>query len=553
MKSFLSQLRWLFSPQDKRKFIFIAMLMSLSALLELAGLGVLLAAATVFLSPASAAGQTVTDFLDRLMPGIQPDIRIAATIGIIGILLTAKNLFAFFIIHIQSRFVFAKRNEMAHRIYQKLLHADFESFNQLSPDFCFNIFTRSSDICYQILLPCMQLLADIMAIAILAGTSIIMFPQVTIGGIIFMLLVTGAVQFMTHRVNRRNGELLLASSLEENRLRQAGIAGKKTIKCAAKEQFFLDKFDYSYAKTGRFSCKLYTLGQVPRLVLESASALLACGVFILMLSNGIPKAEILLTFAVLTAAVSRILPALSRGHYSLTIIRQYTPQLTVVCNILQNLPQEQQAAGECADAGEDIVFKDVSFAYKNGANVFDKLNLTIKKNSSLAIAGRSGRGKSTLIDLLLGLLIPSAGSITAGETAIFNNLPEWRKQIGIVPQTIFLLEASVAENVAFGEEKIDIPKVIYALKMAGLENLSPEFNITAQGNLSGGQRQRIGIARALYKDIKLLILDEATSALDTKTESAFCDLLKTLQGKITLIVISHRESTLECCAQRIDL
>ena len=272
-----------------------------------------------------------------------------------------------------------------------------------------------------------------------------------------------------------------------------------------------------------------------------------------MLTNGIPKAEILLTFAVLTAAVGRILPALSRGYYNLTLIKQNLPQLSVICDILKNLPQEAPATGETADAGKDIEFKDVSFAYKNGPVIFEKFNLTIEKNSSLAIAGRSGRGKSTLIDLLLGLLIPSTGSISAGGTAISGNLPEWRKQIGIVPQTIFLQEGTVAENVAFGEKDIDLQRVVYALKMAGLENFSPDFELTAQGNLSGGQRQRIGIARALYKDIKLLILDEATSALDAETENAFCELLETLQGKITMIVISHRESTLACCSKRINL
>ena len=553
MKSLLSQLRWLFTPQDKRKFIFIAMLMALSALLELAGIGVLLAAATVFLSPESSAGIAAADYLARLLPQFQPEIRIAAAIGAIGILLAAKNLFAFFIVRLQSRFIFAKRDEVAHRIYKRFLNADFESFSQLSPDYCFASFTRLNEVGNMVLLPLMQLFADILVVAILTIASVLMFPKVSISGILFMLFVAGVVQFLTRRINQKNGERLLEASLEENRLRQTGIAGEKSIKCAAKEEFFLEKFGRSYAKTGSLFCKLYAFGQIPRLALESASILLACAVFIVMLTNGIPKAEILLTFAVLTAVVGRILPALSRGYYNLTLIKQNLPQLSVICDILKNLPQEAPATGETADAGKDIEFKDVSFAYKNGPVIFEKFNLTIEKNSSLAIAGRSGRGKSTLIDLLLGLLIPSTGSISAGGTAISGNLPEWRKQIGIVPQTIFLQEGTVAENVAFGEKDIDRQRVVYALKMAGLENFSPDFELTAQGNLSGGQRQRIGIARALYKDIKLLILDEATSALDAETENAFCELLETLQGKITMIVISHRESTLACCSKRIDL
>ena len=553
MKKLIDQLRRLFTPQEKRKFLFIALMMTFSALLELAGLGVLLGAATLFLAPDSAAGSQVPELLHHLFPGFSPEYRAAAAVGTIGVMLAGKNLLALLIVHIQSKFIFNKRNQIAHRLYDTLLHGDFESVSKLSQDYCFGLFTRLNEVANLVFLPSIQLVADVMVIFILAAASIIMFPKITIPGIIFMVIISAVVQFFTRRANLRNGEKLFAAGIEENRARLLGIAGNKTIKCAAKEEFFQQKFDNSYAKTSFFSRKLYTLGQLPRLALESASILLASGVFVIMVVSGTAKMEILLTFAVLTAAIGRILPAMSRGYYNLTLIRQYAPLVDDICRILMELPQEKDVANGVPDAAGDIVFKDVTFAYNNGEKIFDHFNLTIAPCSSLAISGKSGRGKSTLMDLLMGLLKPENGSITAGGMDISGNLAGWRKQIGIVPQNIFLQEGTVAENVAFGEENIDLSKVSSALALAGLSDFAPEFELTAQGNLSGGQRQRIGIARALYKESKLLILDEATSALDTETENAFCEVLNSLRGKVTLIVISHRESTLNACDKLLRL
>lgn len=552
MKSFIAQLRWLLSPQDKRKFIFIALMMAFSALLELLGIGILLAAATIFLAGNHEQNSGAL-MLKKMLPSMDGDSQIAIAITILGVLLAAKNLFAYLIIHMQAKFIFAKRDELAKRLFGKFLHADYETFAKLSHDYCFGSFTRLNEVGNLVLLPSMQILADLQVIALLALSAIILFPAVSLCGILLMLIAAAAVSSLTSRANRKQGRALLHSSLAENRIRQAGIMGEKTIKCAAKEEFFLEKFSTAYADTGKNQRKLYTLGQIPRLSLESASILLASGGFAVMIALDIPKPEIMLTFAVLTAVVGRILPALSRCHYNMTLIRQNYPQLQLICDLLRDLPVESAGNGTPADAGKKICFDHLNFAYDGGNQIFSDFSLTIEPHSSLAIAGKSGRGKSTLIDLLTGLLKPDSGSITAGNIPITNDLAQWRKQIGIVPQNIFLLEATVAENVAFGEENIDMGKVRKALQDAGLADFDPDFALTAQGNLSGGQRQRIGIARALYKDVKLLILDEATSALDAETENAFCEVLKGLHGKVTLIVISHRESTLKSCDKLLNL
>ena len=553
MFSFINHLRWLFSPQDKRKFIFIAMLMAFSAILELAGIGILLGAATVFLASDTPAGIKAAQILSFCMPGIAAKYQVAWAIIAIGLLLMLKNLFALLVINIQAKFIFAKRNELAKRLFKGFLYADYESFSQLYPEYCFGSFFRLNDIGNVILLPTMQVIADVMMIAVLSCAAVIMFPAITLAGTFFMVLTAFAISFFSRRANKKFSEDMFKHTLEENRFCQAGISGEKTIKCAVKEEYFLDRFAGEYKKKNDFACKLYTLGQLPRLSLESASIILAAVVFAVMVFMDAEKSRIMFIFAILTAVISRILPALSRCHYNLTLIRQSLPLLESTTDILRDLPQELRTDGTAGDAGETISFNNISFAYKGGQKIFDNFNLTIEPETSLAIAGKSGRGKSTLVDLLLGLLKPETGNITAGNIDISGNLPAWRKQIGIVPQNIFLLEGSVAENIAFGENDIDLKRVEKALQDAGLKEFSPDMRLTAQGNLSGGQRQRIGIARAFYKQAKLLILDEATSALDAETENDLCNVLKELHGKLTIIVISHRESPLEACDRKIVL
>ena len=555
MASVTAQLRWLFSPRDKRRFVCIAFLMAISALLELLGIGILLGAATVFLSPESRTGEAVAAVLAALLPGVRESHRVAWAIGGIGILLTAKNAFALFISDLQGKFIFARRNELARRIFSGFLHADYESFSRLSPDVCFASIYRLNDMGSLVLMPMMQVLADVLVIGVLAVSAVALFPAITLSGITFMAAGAALVSAFTRRANRRCGEERLRNELEENKFRLAGIAGEKTIKCAAKEKYFLDAFSSAYERTNFLARKLYTLGQLPRLSLESAAVLLACSVFTVMVLLDVSVAEILLTFAVLTAAVSRLLPAMSRCHYNLTLIRQNYPLLGAVYSILRDIPEEPKPSGEAADAGQTIEIKEISFAYRGGDKIFDRFSMTISPGEAVAVTGRSGRGKSTLADLLLGLLQPSSGSISAGGKPISGDLPAWRKQIGYVPQNIFLLEGTIRDNVAFGEapDQVDEARVRAALRSAGLPEFSPDHPVSAQGNFSGGQRQRIGIARALYKEAKLLILDEATSALDAETERAFCEVLKGLRGKVTMLVISHRESAVSICDREIRL
>jgi ABC-type bacteriocin/lantibiotic exporter with double-glycine peptidase domain len=225
--------------------------------------------------------------------------------------------------------------------------------------------------------------------------------------------------------------------------------------------------------------------------------------------------------------------------------------------------EEKKSSSQKLLFNDSIMLHSVFFRYDEADEYIIKdFSLKIRKNSSVAFVGPTGCGKTTLVDIILGLLKPTEGKVLVDGTDIESNLTAWQKKIGYVPQFIFLLDDSVRSNVAFGipENEIDDDRVVQCLKMAQIygfvKELSGGINHIVGENgiqLSGGQRQRIGIARALYHNPEVLVLDEATSALDNETEKAFIDALNNLKGKLTIIMIAHRLTTVEKCDEVIDL
>jgi ATP-binding cassette subfamily B protein/ATP-binding cassette subfamily C protein len=208
---------------------------------------------------------------------------------------------------------------------------------------------------------------------------------------------------------------------------------------------------------------------------------------------------------------------------------------------------------------EKIRLENASFKYFTGGNIFDSISLEIRKGEKIAIVGESGCGKSTLVDLIIGILKPVSGSLYIDDTFITDeNIRGWRKQIGYIPQSIYLFDGTVAENVTIGSD-YDTEKITNVLKMANIW----DFLLTKDGidtkvgekgiQLSGGQQQRIGIARALYNDPEVLVLDEATSALDNETEAKIMDEIYSVSANKTLIVIAHRLTTVERCDRKIRI
>ncbi len=558
MLDLLKKLRLLLSPRDKISLIGVALLMTCSSLLEMAGIGALVAAVTVFLAPEAVVSNAKISKIAELLNSCNDPGRFVWILAALGVLFAAKNLFSLWIIHISSHILFNKQCDISLRLYSSYLKSDYKSVSARQvADLDINIHNCSL-LCPYVLMPLAQLASDGLTILLLGGALAAAMPLVTVSGIFFMALCGGAIQLASSKINRVFGERCAKAEIENSRIRLSGLSDIAYIKSVGAEEFFLGRSQKSERESNYCNSRLYFLGQIPRLALETAAIILLIGIFIIMLKRGVSNAEILAVFTAIVAVMARILPALSRCHYSLMRIRQSKFMFDCISDDITGFPQENAAvSGSCATIERELVLENVSYLHAGASRPTpENLSLTIPARTSIGIAGKTGCGKTTLIELLLGLRRPTSGSIKSDGIDIFNDVREWRKKIGYVPQTVHLIAGTLQENIAFGipPELVDKDKIARAISLAQLDGFTPEHKISADGtNLSGGQRQRIGIARALYRDVELLILDEATSNLDQDTENAFISALETLNGKLTMVVIAHRLNTLEKCDRVIDL
>jgi ABC-type bacteriocin/lantibiotic exporter with double-glycine peptidase domain len=319
------------------------------------------------------------------------------------------------------------------------------------------------------------------------------------------------------------------------------------------------------SQRGKINIKKYIVGQIPRYFIETFVVTIGLGVLVVFTKSGVAHGTILLTLTLLAVSLVRMMPSMSRIQYNLTMIRHHLHSFN---NIYEDFKENSPAIVKRSNKKalifrNKIEIKNLTFAYESTQeNIFSDFSLNIPYKSSLALVGATGCGKTTLVDIILGLLKPLKGQVCVDGCDIEENLTSWRGKIGYVPQSIFLIDSSILENVAWGtnKENIDYKLARECLNKAQLLDFvealpgKMETNIGENGiRLSGGQRQRIGIARALYRKPEVLILDEATSALDNDTENAFVNALNSLKGQLTVIMIAHRLTTIRNCDIKVKL
>lgn len=336
------------------------------------------------------------------------------------------------------------------------------------------------------------------------------------------------------------------------------LGGIKEIKVLNREESFIRHYDDYFAGYVRVLRLNRLIGVIPKYIIEMVcmTGLLLAVIFKIFfgqknLEQFVPQ------LAVFAVAAFRLLPSVGKINEHLSAVLYALPSLDLIYDDLQEVDKLEIVKQERDDDWkfkDKLEIKNVTYAYPDGdVNVIEKANFTIDRGTTVAFVGASGAGKSTMVDILLGLLAPQYGKIYADGMNVYKNLPTWQKEIGYIPQTIYLSDDTIRNNVAFGveEKEIDEQAVIHALQQAQLydfvESL-PEGLDTYVGDrgvrLSGGQRQRIGIARALYHNPEVLVLDEATSALDNDTETAVMEAIEKLQGHKTILIIAHRLTTI---------
>ena len=388
-------------------------------------------------------------------------------------------------------------------------------------------------------------------------------PVVALSG---LLLFSGAYMLLYKSVRRRlvrNGRHISEAQQMRFKLMGEGFGGIKDALLLGRQKVFTDRFQAECEKFAAAQGTTQALGQVPRYAME----LIAFGAIIFLVLYLLSSHEgdlgaILPVLSVYALAGFKLLPAFQQAYTGLSQIRGNLAAFDAVRDDLRasslTVAKSSVPTGQRLAPKSEIRFDNVVFSYPGKEDpALKNLNITIPANKVTGLVGASGSGKSTAIDLLLGLIEPQQGKVLVdGQPITKDNCRQWQNSLGFVPQSIFLSDSSITENIAFGlpPENVDEDKVKRAATMAHLDELLeqlPDGLATRVGErgvqLSGGQKQRIGIARALYHDADVLVLDEATSALDGITEKLIMDAIHDFAGKKTIIMIAHRLATVRQC------
>lgn len=460
--------------------------------------------------------------------------------------------------HVLNRFVHFLRHSISSRLLSRYLHQPYTFFlDRNSADLSKNILSETDQLMSQLVQPLSQMVAQ-GAVILAMGLLIIWFdPWMALVILLGVALLYGTIYGLVRKRLARSGMERVAANRNRYQASNEALGGIKDVKITHSAPAYLARFDRASRLYSRHLATSDTLSQTPLYLVEAAgySGLILIALALLLQTSDI--ARVLPALGLYGFAAYRMLPAAQVVYRGFAKLRFSTPALDAIHRDL-TLPEamEREADGMLSPQ-QEIRLERIRFAYPAAADrpVLDGFSLVIPANSSIGIVGKSGAGKSTVMDLLLGLLSPQSGTLSVDGVPVDPaNVANWQRAIGYVPQHIYLADASVSENIAFGVARpdIDMQSVERAARAAQIHdfvvNELPQGYDTFVGErgirLSGGQRQRIGIARALYRDPPVLFFDEATSALDIQTEQALGEAIAGLSGSKTIVVITHRETSL---------
>ncbi len=426
-----------------------------------------------------------------------------------------------------------------------------------------------------VLLPLLDTVARVLTAVLLLATLFLVQPVIALSAAIVLGAYYVIIFRLLTRKRREMDEGLRTSVAGSYREAQQMLGGIKPVKVHRAEEHFLTRFSRHSAVLAKMYARLPIFANSARYFVEPLAFGGLVVAVLLLAARGRDFSDILPNLGVMALAGYRLLPSLQLLYAQLTQVSSMRHAVDEVYDefvaaetdrsISSALSSEALARAKPFRWNDSIILQEVSFRYPGTSRwALDGLSLTIARNTSLGVIGPTGSGKSTFIDLLLGLYHPTTGDILIdGQLLTPALVPCWQASIGYVPQDIFLIDDSISRNIAFGlrDEKIDDARLREACAMAQiLEFIEAELpngfdtNVGERGiRLSGGQRQRIGLARALYHRPSLLILDEATSALDVATEAKLLEALRSLAGKLTMVVAAHRLGAVANCDQLLDL
>lgn len=565
MKSLLTRLSHLLDRKQKKNFVFLIVVSLFSALLETVSLGAVFALVMAVLSPDAEQGKVLT-FLRGYFPNAQ---NLTAILG--GMVIAAyalKSLLSIGLSYARASISLGQHQYFAERLFTRYLHRPWTFFlEENASTLVQRISGQTNVLALYVFNELAIVFAELAVVVCIVGFLTYLNPQV-IFGFVGVIAITAILLYATMRKKSRQlGIARLTNEKIAFKTLDITFSGIKEIALNHSHDYFQERFAHHQGKTVRANILITSLKEIPRFVIEFVVVSSFLVLLALLQQQGTPLEVVLSTAAVFAAASFRLLPSMNRFSQAAYHLRVGIPifkELYEDLRLDQPEPTARVAQTIAPAFNKTLALNNICFSYpKTDRLALEGVTLTVEKNQSIGIIGRTGAGKTTFVELLTGLLTPSTGEILLdGVPLTAHHLQSWQERLGYVPQQIFLYDDTIAKNIAFGiqEADIDMEKVRYAAKLACIasfiEDLPAGYQ-TSVGDrgvkLSGGQRQRLGIARALYRDPEILIFDEATSALDTATEQAISEALKNLAGQKTVFLIAHRLSTIEHCDQIVLL
>jgi ABC-type multidrug transport system fused ATPase/permease subunit len=564
MKNFIKMFQ-LLDLNEKKQALFLLILTLIMAILDTLGIASILPFISVVSNPQiiETNEYLLSVYKTSIDMGVTSKQQFLFIFGaVVFILLLFSLFFKVITIYFQTRFALMREYSIGKRLLEFYLHQPYIWFlHRNSSDLSKIILSEVNQVVINILIPMINLITQsILAFAILS-LLILFNPILAFFAGLILIMSYLVIFYFVKNILFQFGHIRFQANSERFLIISEVFGATKDVKVRGLEQEYINRFSKPAEIYAKNQSSAYVIGQTPRYFLEAiAFGGLIILVLVLMLLGGSFE-KIVPIIALYAFAGYRLMPALQQIYASSTQLRFSQSALYLLHKDLINLQQSKQITNNIniISINKSVELNDISFNYPNSKKFYLKnINLIIPAFTKVGIVGVTGSGKTTLVDLILGLLDPTKGTLSVDGIEIKNdNKRSWQRSIGYVPQQIYLSDASVANNIAFGIDikNIDQQSLEKASKIANLhdfvKNELPYGYNTIIGErgirLSGGQRQRIGIARALYHNPQIFILDEATNALDNITEQAIMDAINNLGNKITVILITHRLKTIKNC------
>ncbi len=559
------KLNYILDKKQKINIVVLAVMIFIGGILETLSISAMLPVVWVIIDAESVQN-------NKYCQGIMELLHIQNMQGFIIMLLIAlmimyilKNAYLLLLTSEQNRFISVNRNRLISQVLREFLNRPYEFYLDADIPTVFRLTDSDIPNVFGILMAIISLASEVVVFVLICGVLIVTDWKL----VLVLIFISGIVTLVLFKVLKpKLNSLGMTNQTIQSRIakwRIQAIYGIKDVKVLHRESFFADNYESNGKIGAKLNQKYAIINALPRILIETIFMVSILGYLVVCVALGDDMTQMLPTLTAFGLAAVRLLPCVNRINTYLTDISYFRPCLDYVyenMNINEISKKTNQTLlpvdeTKTMQLRNRIELKDIVYAYPNTDTlIFDHADMEIPYGKSIGIMGPSGAGKSTIVDILLGLLKVHEGQILCDGDNVFDNYPAWLAQIGYIPQSIYLVDEPIRNNIAFGiaDDEIDDNRIWQVLEEAQLKEFIqtlPEGLDTAIGDrgvrLSGGQRQRLGIARALYHNPEILVFDEATSALDNETEAAVMEAINSFHGKKTMVIIAHRLNTIEKC------